>query len=405
MTEESLERGVELLEELVTTDRDRAVFEIEVSGKDGETHVMEDHLALLEDEDGSIQGSVGVLRNIEDRKAHERELERYARLIEASGDAVYALDDDGRFTFSNDAHQEMVDRPKSEVLGAHPSIALSEKAFREGEALIRELLESDRRQGTFEMDVIQPDGTRIPTENNLALLTEADGEFRGTVGVLRDISERQAREAELRRQNERLERFAEIASHDLRNPLNVAQGYLEMLRKGVDSEHAERIGDALDRMERLIDDTLTMARQGVTVDEPTAVELAALARESWDAVADDADSLEVGEDVTLKADEGRLRQVLENLFRNAIEHGGEGVTVRIGAIDQEGFYVEDGGPGIDPDQRDAVFEAGHTTSATGTGFGLAIVSEVVNAHGWSIAVTESDGGGARFEITGVDVEP
>lgn len=68
------------------------------------------------------------------------------------------------------------------------------------------------------------------------------------------------------------------------------------------------------------------------------------------------------------------------------------------------LYVEDG-PGIDPTNRESVFKSGHSTTESGTGFGLGIVNEVVEAHGWDIRVTEGDGGGARFEITGVEPIP
>jgi len=91
--------------------------------------------------------------------------------------------------------------------------------------------------------------------------------------------------------------------------------------------------------------------------------------------------------------------VFENLYRNAIEHGGDGVTIRVGTSNG-GFFVEDTGPGIPADERDDVFESGYTTNEDGTGFGLAIVKRVVEAHGWEITVTEGSDGGARFEVSG-----
>jgi signal transduction histidine kinase len=95
--------------------------------------------------------------------------------------------------------------------------------------------------------------------------------------------------------------------------------------------------------------------------------------------------------------------VLENLFRNAIEHGRSDVTIRVGTLsDETGFYVEDDGPGIPSDTRDEVFEQGYSTADDGTGFGLSIVREIAEAHGWEISATDSAEGGARFEIRGVD---
>ena len=104
----------------------------------------------------------------------------------------------------------------------------------------------------------------------------------------------------------------------------------------------------------------------------------------------------------VEADYDRLCQLLENLFRNAIEHGGEDVTVRVGVLD-DGFYIEDDGPGISEDVQEEVFDVGYSTSPDGTGFGLSIVKEITEAHGWKIAITEGTADGARFEITGVEL--
>ena len=84
-----------------------------------------------------------------------------------------------------------------------------------------------------------------------------------------------------------------------------------------------------------------------------------------------------------------------------MKHGGSNVSVTVGTI-ADGFYVEDDGPGIDTDERKSVFEAGYSPSAEGTGFGLSIVKQVTEAHGWNICVTDGAEGGTRFEITGVE---
>jgi signal transduction histidine kinase len=91
-------------------------------------------------------------------------------------------------------------------------------------------------------------------------------------------------------------------------------------------------------------------------------------------------------------------------MRNAVEHTSQDVTVTVGEL-EEGFYVEDDGSGIPEDSRDDVFDAGHTTTDEGTGFGLSIVKEVAEAHGWEVSIAEGSEGGARFEITNVEFEP
>jgi signal transduction histidine kinase len=128
---------------------------------------------------------------------------------------------------------------------------------------------------------------------------------------------------------------------------------------------------------------------------------------AWDVVAHAGDgaNLRYGDDdrsLTIEADDDRLQQLLENLLSNAIEHGGPGATVTVGRLD-DGFYVEDDGPGIPWDDRGEVFTAGYTTAEEGTGLGLRIVKQVADAHVWDISVTDGSAGGARFEITGVGV--
>ena len=227
----------------------------------------------------------------------------------------------------------------------------------------------------------------------------------GRLILMTDITDRERDRRELKRQNERLDRFASVVSHDLRNPLQVLRGSLDGARQTGDPEHFERGEQAIDRMETLIDDVLSLARQGQPIDETEPVALAALVEECWTVVETADAELIVDDDLRFVADPDRLRQLLENLVRNAVEHGGDDVTVRVGALsDGTGFYVEDDGPGIPEAERSEVFESGYSTGDEGTGFGLAIVSEIVDAHGWTIDLTDSAEGGARFEITDVTTQ-
>ena len=221
---------------------------------------------------------------------------------------------------------------------------------------------------------------------------------------------------EAERQRDRLERIVHGVSHDLRNPLNVAQGRLDLARSEGDLAHVDAAASAVDRTLELITDLLTLAKQGEQPGELEPVDLAAFAEECWANVATGDATLVVDTDRRILADEGRLKRLLENLFRNAVDHGGDDATVvvgdispmytttRAGAVLPSGFFVEDDGPGIPEDERDRVFEVGYTTDRNGTGFGLNIVAEVASAHGWEVAVSEGSRGGARFEITGVEHE-
>lgn len=209
------------------------------------------------------------------------------------------------------------------------------------------------------------------------------------------------RERELTKQNDRLEEFASIVTHDLRNPLGVASGHLELAATECDSEHIEHVERAHKRMEALIEDLLSLAREGETVTDVEQVSLNSLVNSCWENVETGEATLTTAIDRTVQADKSRLKQVFENLIRNAVEHGGENVSVTVGELD-DGFYIADNGPGIPEPERETVFEAGHSTSEDGTGFGLSIVKQIIEAHDWDIRVTDGSEGGARFEITGIE---
>ncbi|MFC7096954.1 GAF domain-containing sensor histidine kinase [Halobaculum marinum] len=232
--------------------------------------------------------------------------------------------------------------------------------------------------------------------------------FADTVEAALDRAEREAlvrrRERELARQNERLDEFASVVSHDLRNPLNVAQGRLELLGDDCDSPHLDHMETAHERMEALIDDLLALARTGRSVGETEEVSLGVSVQEVWRTI-DGGGSLAVADGVgRVEADASRLQELLENLFRNAVDHVGDDVDVTVGRLDdpgRSGFFVADDGPGIPPTERGRVFERGHTTAEDGTGFGLAIVADIADAHGWDVRATDASaasGGGARFEV-------
>lgn len=264
------------------------------------------------------------------------------------------------------------------------------------------------------------DGTYLWVESAASADPTPEGHY---VVNTRDISARKEHERRLETTNERLEEFASVVSHDLRNPLNVATARLQMAQTECTSEHLDDVADAHERMGTLIDDLLTLSRVGEQVTEPEVVSLAGVSRSCWNTVVTGDATLVTDTTRRLRADRSRLRQLLENLVRNSVEHGASRsnpdpgdsfergsassdtgartpVTVTVGEL-ETGFYVEDDGPGIPPEERDRVFEAGYSGSPEGTGLGLNIVEQVADAHGWHVRVTDGTDG-ARFEITGVE---
>jgi PAS domain S-box-containing protein len=435
------ERAATEFAEVVSTPSGRATIEFRFRQPDGEFTWLGLRARNLLD-DPVIGGIVVYARDITARKERERELERQERIIETVSDGVYALDETGTYTYVNRYVEELSGYDRSEIIGTEPGRFLPTEAVDRLEAGIASILRGERETVTDEFDLQPATGNPIPVEVRLAPLTE-DGTFRGTVGVLRDVSDRREREERLRRQNERLDEFASVVSHDLRNPMNTLRLTLELMEAADDPDQFDRCYTALDRMERLVDDLLTLAKEGDRIDSVAPVDLAETVEAAWQTAGAPAGTLSVEADCTVQADADRLRQLLENLLANAVEHGSTGsqnatrsddavehgstspdsqarqdavehgpgdagsgdatdsaVSVRVGRLD-DGFYVADDGPGVPASERDEVFESGYTTTEGGTGFGLAIVRTIAEAHGWTVGVTESEAGGARFEVRGV----
>ena len=413
--ERALERAFDATPPVDTPER----LELRVDASMGEVVLEYQFSPVFEGDEPTAV--VITMRDITERTEREQALEatkeRLDTVVSNVPVVLFALDADGVFRLSEGRGLEALGWESSEVVGQsafdlyadYPDVtAAIERALDGEEVSIVERIE-DRIFETAYQPVLE------------------DGRVTGVIGVATDITERRARERELERQNERLEEFVSVVSHDLQNPLNVAAGRLELAREAFDSEDLDAAARALDRMDELITDLLRLAREGERVNEIETVSLADVVEGCWHNVETGEAELVVETERTIRADPGRLQHLLENLLQNGIVHGstsnrpqtgdgetvdsveygstdGADVTITIGDL-EDGFYVEDDGPGIPESKRADVFESGYSTAPDGTGFGLAIVEEVVEAHGWSINVVESTDGGARFEITGVADAP
>jgi signal transduction histidine kinase len=223
--------------------------------------------------------------------------------------------------------------------------------------------------------------------------------------LLRDITEKEDRIEDLERANRRLDQFASIVSHDLRNPLNVANGRVDIARETHDSDDLDIASQALERMGAIIEDVLTLTRQGQPVSKMEWRPLSDIAESCWQNCDTLDGELVIESDIRLRCDPSRLKRLLENTFRNALEHAGADSTVRVGSLgDESGFYVADDGPGFPEEDRDRLVEYEYSTAEQSSGLGLAIVKEIAQAHGWHLRLTDSSEGGARIEVTDVDTE-
>jgi len=342
-------------------------------------------------------GRLVTLRDVTERRRVER---RYQALIENSSDMIVLLDYDGTTRYASPSIESQIGHDPAELVGTNIVDLVHPEDRSEVIAVFESVVTEPGERNRVEHRLRNADGDYRDVETVWNNLLEND-DVEGVVVNSRDITARKERERALERTNERLDQFASVVSHDLRNPLNVAKSRLDLAMRDPDREHLQEIDWALGRMEQIIQDVLALARKGQSVGDLETVDLEATVRDAWDAVEAPDSTLTVDDTVTIEADRARLRQLLENLLRNGVEHGGSDVTIRTGRVD-DGFYVADDGPGIPESEREQAFEYGYSSREDGTGFGLAIVQRIASAHDWTVTATESREDGARFEFTGVE---
>ncbi|RXK49350.1 sensor histidine kinase [Halorientalis pallida] len=339
-------------------------------------------------------------------------------------DVFYVYDEGGKLIHWNAVLGELFDLTEAELSGMAATDFFVAADRPQVEAAIEEVMSTGRTVVEARAETTR--GT-VLFELTGELLVDEDGDVLGFCGVGRDVTTVREREWQLERQNERLGEFANVVAHDLRNPLQVARLQLETVDGAPEPGTIARVTHALDRIEGIVDDVLTLARGGQTVLERRPVELATVARTAWDTVRTADETLVVRTERTVEADEGRLQRLFENVFRNAVEHGSTGnrresddpvehergdsgqpngddsdpeaASLRVTVEDTEtGFAVEDDGLGFPADVVGGAFEAGVSGSPSGTGLGLNIVRTLAEAHGWTVRVAEAADGGARLEV-------
>ncbi|MFC6942428.1 PAS domain S-box protein [Salinirubellus sp. GCM10025818] len=404
------ERNAEAVETVLSNPSEHQTVEVRFQHADGSWRWIEATMRNRLD-DGLIKGILLSSRDITERKEYEievRELaEEYEALLNNVEDAIFLIDvkqsddRDVRFEFErlSPSYERQTGITTEEVQGRTPPNVFGDKQGADLEANYHRCVDAGEPI-SYQEELRVGEEARFWQTKLAPVVT--DDEITRLIGITRNVTDRVERERQLRQQNERLDEFASVISHDLRNPLNVAQGRATLLVEQAESEHLEPLLQALNRMEAIVEDTLTLARQGDTIDEMESIGLTALVGKCWATVDTKNATIEIVDGMTFQGDPDRLQDVFENLFRNAVEHGGSGVTVRIGRYGEQGIYVEDDGPGIPADEREEVLEPGHSSARGGTGFGLTIVKRIVEAHSWELSVGEGTDGGARFEFEMVE---
>ncbi|WP_436934052.1 response regulator [Halovenus marina] len=343
-----------------------------------------------------IENVVEKYRAEQNLQQSEAELRRKSKMLDVILDHVplhiYMKDEEARHTWVSDyfmGSNDQIGKTDPEYFDQE----WAEETYQEELEIIETgepIIKQERYDPARDMWVLN---SKVPWKDD-------DGEVVGLVGATWDITERKEMQIELEHQKERLETLMGALSHDMRNTLQLAQTNLTLYSNQGDQTHLETLERTHERMEQILNDTLTLARNGKSIGETEPVDLETIAEKSWATVDTQGATLVVDGTLSFEADRSRLQQLFENLFHNAVQHAGENVTITVGANDAS-FYVEDDGAGVPPEERETIFEVGYTTSDDGTGFGLAIVEAVTSAHGWEITIEDGDEGGARFVIDGV----
>ncbi len=399
--------------------------------KDGTLFWANVVLTALRDEAGTLTGFVAIARDLTERRRAGLEIRRLsafqASILAATGSAIIVTGRDGRITLFNRAAEQLLLYAAGEVIGVltpevfHDPGEVRERAGRLGLAeepgrfqeLVRRLAGDAAEEGGDEWTMLRKDGTRVPVQLLIRPLDDEDGDTIGFIHSAQGISAFKQLEAELKRSNGELERFAYAASHDLRQPLRVVAGHCALLERQTAGRLDEEAGqsmhfirDGIERMDRMLVSLLDYSRVG-RMGEPMAP--VALRRLLDEALADlKPDIEESGAVVTVDGDwpvvevsRNEVVRLFMNLVGNAVKYraAGRPPVVAVEARAGEGGWVvtvRDNGIGIAPAQFHRLFTVFQRlvprSVCDGTGVGLAICRKIVERHGGRIWV-ESDGPG------------
>jgi PAS domain S-box-containing protein len=373
-----------------------------------------------------------ILRDVTDslqtRTAQRDAEERFRGVFESAAIGLAIVELDGRFRAANRSLCDMLGYTEAELKGLTFQNLTRPEDLQPDLALVEGLLAGEINSYRLEKRFLHKQGHPVWVLIAISLVRGPDRAPQYFVSQATDISiQKEAEQAlayratSLERSNTDLEQFAYVASHDLRQPLRTVSTYAELLAErylGRLDERADRwityVLGGVNRMQRLIDDLLALARVHTHGGEFVETDTAALVLRIWERVLDQYPcqaTLEHDGLPTIAADSGQLEQLFQNLFDNALKYSRPGIpaSVRVAAKpagEEAGlweFTVRDNGIGFDMTYADRIFEIfqrlHHSDEYEGTGIGLAICQRIVGRHGGEISVDSVPGQGTAFQFT------
>jgi PAS domain S-box-containing protein len=352
-----------------------------------------DHTLAFTSEDTMIC----TISEIEEAEVVREELTLKERAMDEAPVGITITDPSGTdnpMIYVNEGFAELTGYACDEVLGRNHRFLQGPETLEEPVTELRRAIDA-REPVSLELRNYRKDGEMFWNRVTIAPLFDENGTLDHFVGFQEDVTARR----------ELLNEFSSLSSvlsHDMRNPLQTIRGRLEMAVESESIEHVESAMASVDRLEQLIVDIANILDTGTIVGQQEEIYVNWVAESVWEAldICAETDSIEIDGSPEVYGDREAVRRMLGNLLGNSLEHGEGDVNVRVGEF-EEGFYVEDDGPGIPEENRENVFEQGFSTkeSDEGTGLGMASVRQIVLAHGWRIRVTDAEKlDGVRFEI-------
>ncbi|MDZ7850784.1 MAG: PAS domain S-box protein [Halodesulfurarchaeum sp.] len=377
-------------------------FEMERQGPDGSLHEFYVEYYPIDTRDGEVVGGVATIRDVTELKQQTHALreawETYRELVAAIPDPIVLYEPDGGIIEVNQATKHLLGYSTSELLDSSFDDLLLEGRTEWIESRLRD---GDPESVVFETQFVTRDGTTVPIEVAVTRIDYFTTE--ATLVIARDRSEHKQYQRHLETANARLEEFATIVTQDLRNPLTVAKGWTRMVRETHSFENLEKIETSLDRMDEIIEYTLTLAHEGDGIGHLSSVDLNDVIRESWLAVDPQLATLESNIDLTVRGDYGRLSYLFRTLFQRSADLGEPELTVTVDALPVgSGFFVAFDGPELQLDDRGLGVTSSHLGRSEAEDFDLMAVRRIADAHGWKLRLGESEAGGAKFEFRGVE---
>lgn len=326
----------------------------------------------------------------------------YSTILDHSSDYVMIVDEIGMVSYISPAIERVMGYTPEDVMAMEAFEFVHPEDLEAATSTLQKIIEFPEQEHTVEFRAQHSKGTWRWLEVRGRNLFD-DPVINGIMVNVRDITERKRREQDLEEQKERLENLTTYLSHDVRNQLSIVTGNIELVQSDSESERLETAYNALMRIEDMIEKIMELSRSGKLSSEPTPVDVESLIDDCRRNIGNDEVTLRAEAELVIRADRDRLHSLFENLILNAIDHGDAG-TITVGSLSNgAGFFVADDGVGIPLEERDRIFDSDYTTSDESTGFGLTIVKEIADTHGWEVNVTESEEGGARFEFTNVSL--